>query len=241
MTAKARQRPNDVFLDAFNAIDALLRKATKTTRARVTFRDVLQLALKKDPSLSPFMDRLELYSQLRNLIVHEGRDLAEPVEATLTAIGEIRQRLEEPPRLAPAFLGKTVSCRPTDPIRDVAQKMATKDFSQLPVYSERGLLLGMITTAAVARWLGDHVDGATAQLDTEVRRVMGYEEYPRGYRVFHTTDPVSKALAAFKECTDRGEPLYAIVLTDDGHHNSAPRGVITLFDVPRLWSIALRD
>jgi predicted transcriptional regulator len=184
---------------------------------------------------------LETYSQLRNLIVHEGRDLAEPVQATLTAIAEIRGRLEEPSRLAPAFLGKTVSCAPTDPIRDVARKMATKDFSQLPVYSDRRLLFGMVTTAAVAHWLGEHADGATAQLDTEVQRVMQYEEYPRAYRVFKTTDTVSKALAAFKQCTDRGEPLYAIMLTDDGHHNSAPRGVITLFDVPRLWSVALRD
>lgn len=228
-----------MFLDAFNAIDALLRRATKTTRARVTFPQVLYLALSKDPSLGPVVDRLELYGQLRNLIVHEGRDLAEPVEATLTAIREIRQRLEEPPCLAPTFLGKTVSCRPTDPIRGVARKMATKDFSQLPVYNDRGLLLAMITSAAIARWLGEHVDGTTAQLDTEVQRVMACEEYPGAFRVFRTTDTVGKALAAFKQCTDRGEPLYGIVLTDDGHRDSPPKGVITLFDVPRLWSLAL--
>jgi len=201
----------------------------------------LQLALKKDPSLGPAVERLEVYSQLRNLIVHEGRELAEPVEATLTAIAEIRLRLEEPPLLAPAFLGKTVSCRPSDRLRDVAKKMATKDFSQLPVYSDRGLLVGVVTTAAIARWLGEHADGVSAKLDTEVQKVMESEEYPRAYRVFHTTDPVSKALAAFKQCTDLGQPLYAIVLTDDGLHSSAPKGVITLFDVPRLWSVALRE
>jgi predicted transcriptional regulator len=236
LSPKVRLRPRDAFLDSFSAIEELLRRATKTTRTRTAFHDVLQLAVKKDPSLGPVVDRLEVYSQLRNLIVHEGRDLAEPVKATLTAIAEIRLRLEEPPRLAPAFLGKTVSCRPSDQLRDVAKKMAIKDFSQLPVYSESGLLVGMVTTAAIARWLGEHADGVTAQLDTEVQQVMKFEEYPRAYRVFHTTDPVSKALAAFKQSTDLGQPLYAIVLTDDGRHNSAPRGVITLFDVPRLWA-----
>jgi len=119
--------------------------------------------------------------------------------------------------------------------------MATKDFSQIPVYDARGLLQGVITTAAIARWLGKHAQGSAAKLDTEVKRVMQDEEYPRAFRVFKTTDTVGKALAAFKTSTDRGEPLYAVVLTDDGHHDSTPKGVITLFDVPRLWSVALRS
>jgi CBS domain-containing protein len=185
------------------------------------------------------VERLEIYRQLRNLIVHEGRDLAEPLEPTLTAICEIRRRLEQPAFLAPAFIGKVVTCRPGDPIQHVAQKMATRDFSQIPVYDEGELLQGVITTAAIARWLGKHARDTAAKLDTEVKQVMQDEEYPRAFRVFKTTDTVGKALAAFKECTEQGEPLYAIVLTDDGRHGSVPKGVITLFDVPRLWSVAL--
>jgi len=236
---KLAKRPVKLFLDTFNDIDALLRKATKTSRTRVSFPQVLQMAIQKDPALSTVVDELVLFSQLRNVIVHNNRDLAEPVEATLNAIMEIRQRLKAPALLAPTFLRHTVICRPTDRIRTVAQLMATENFSQLPVYGEDQLLIGVITTAAIARWLGQHAGGATARLDTQVRRVMEYEEYPRAFRVFRPTDPVRKALAAFKQCTDRGEPLYGIVVTVDGRHNSPPIGVITLFDVPRLWSVAL--
>jgi hypothetical protein len=105
------------------------------------------------------------------------------------------------------------------------------------VYNEKELLIGMITTAAVARWLGKHPDGIAARLDVPASKVMESEEYPRAYRVLRTSDTVGKALAAFKEQSDLGEPLYGIVLTDDGNHDFPPRGVITLFDVPRLWSM----
>jgi hypothetical protein len=63
--------------------------------------------------------------------------------------------------------------------------------------------------------------------------------FPQVLQMAIQKDPVRKALAAFKQCTDRGEPLYGILVTLDGRHNSPPIGVITLFDVPRLWSVAL--
>ncbi len=233
-------RATEVFLDSFNSIDARLRKLSKVGR-QVPFTQVLRLAQQKDPTLVRVADQLELFNQLRNVIVHNGTDLAEPVKATLKAIGGIRKHLEAPARLGPAFLRETVTCRPADPIRNVAQLMATEDFSQLPVYNDRGVLLGMITTAAVARWLGAHPDTAVAHLDTPVSEVMAYEEYPHAYLVFPKDETAGKALAAFKQRSDQGEPLYAIVLTDDGHHNSPPRGLITLFDVPRLWGLAAGD
>ena len=59
------------FLDAFNTIDAKLRKMTRTDR-HVPFTAVLRLAREKDPSLSAVADRIELFNQLRNVIVHNG-------------------------------------------------------------------------------------------------------------------------------------------------------------------------
>jgi CBS domain-containing protein len=213
---------------------------TRTSR-HVPFTAVMRLARDKDPSLSAVADRIELFNQLRNVIVHNGTDLAQPVLNTVKAIEAIRDMLEAPALLTPAFLRQTAICKPDDRVRTVAKLMATEDFSQLPVYDDRGLLKGIITTAAIARWLGTHADGEMAQLDTPVHAVMKYEEYPKAFAVFSVTDTVGKALAAFKKSSDRGEPLYAIVLTEDGRHDSTPKGVITLFDMPQLWSTALGD
>ncbi len=184
-------------------------------------------------------DQLDLFRQLRNVIVHNGTDLAEPVKATLVAIGEIQGHLEAPPRLAPTFIRRPVTCSPSDPIRKAARLMASEDFSQLPVYSERGRLLGTLSTAAVARWLGSHIELGVAALVTPVLEVMKHEEYPHAYLVFREDEKVGAALAAFKQSSDKGEPLYAIILTHDGHRDSSPRGIVTLSDVPRLWGLAL--
>jgi CBS domain-containing protein len=231
-------RATETFLQSFNSIDARLRKLCNVGR-QVPFTRVLRLAQEKDPTLVRIADQMELFSQLRNVIVHNGTHLAEPLKATVKAIGDIRKHLETPVRLGAAFVRGPVTCRPADPIRRVAKLMATKDFSQLPVYNDSGLLLGMITTAAVARWLGAHADRAGADLDTPVSEVRAHEEYPHAYLVFRKDETAGKALAAFKQRSDQGQPLYAIVLTDDGRHNSPPCGLITLFDVPRLWGLAV--
>lgn len=231
------RRATEVFLESFNAIDGRLRKLSRAGR-QVPFTQVLRFARDRDPSLVPVFDQLQVFNQLRNVIVHDGADLAEPVEATLKAMAAIRAQLEAPPRLDSLFVRNTVTCGPSDPIRKVAQLMATEDFSQLPVYNDRGLLVGMITTAAIARWLGAHSEAASAELSAPTSEVMACEEYPRAYLVLRKDETVGRALAAFKASADRGEPLYAIVLTDNGRHTSPPLGLITLFDIPKLWFLA---
>src|SRR5207245_1952199 len=113
-------------------------------------------------------------------------------------------RLDTPPSLAAGFLRETVTCSPGDSLAGVVRKMASEDFSQLPVYDARGLLTGMITTAAIARWLGAHADGAQASLAVQIAQVMKHEEYPKAYRVARSTDTVGSALASFKRASDAG-------------------------------------
>jgi len=198
----------------------------------------LHRAIERDPSLEVHAQAIELYNELRNLIVHNGADVAVPLPSTVHGIERVLELLDAPPQLA-AFHRPVISCSLHDSIASVAKWMATEDFSQLPVLDGHRVC-GVVTTAAIAHWLGSHSHDPVVDLSTPVRDVAHHEEYPNAWRVFAINDLVGRALAAFKEAADNGEPLYAIVLTRDGKHNSSLEGVVTLSDLPALWRLAMR-
>ncbi len=235
----ATPKSTETFLRTFNQIEKQLNRVSGMD-PRAPFTKKLYRAIQNDPTIGVHSEALELYNDLRNLIVHSGPDVAMPLKATLAVIEHVRRSIDTPPLLAPTFRHEIVWCNTTDPILSVVRQMEKKDFSQLPVYHGR-LLKGVITTAAIARWLGAHGLKAVVNLKTPVADVMVHEEYPDAWEVFRATDTVGRALASFNHAAEAGRPLYAILLTEDGKRDSPPRGVLTLFDVPVLWKLALRN
>jgi predicted transcriptional regulator len=234
------ERASDRYLNAFAAIERHLRKLVAGSR-QDSFYSLVDMAAKKSSSVRRRRDELKEYADLRNAIVHEridGEPIAEPHDKVVARLEKISELLSNPPRVESAFLGQVSICEPADRVRDVAHKMLLGDFSQLPVYLNQELI-GLLTAETLARWLATRFETHGGILEDEpVEAVLPYTEDPENHAMISRTSTVFDVIKCFDLFAHKGKSLDAIVVTQSGSRTEAPLGIITIFDLPRVYELA---
>ena len=91
MTGATQAQASDRFIDAFNAIDRLLRQRFKIDRAK-PFYAAVEIAASVDKSIKRYELDLKEYADLRNAIIHErtdGHAIAEPHASTVEGLDSV--------------------------------------------------------------------------------------------------------------------------------------------------------
>lgn len=228
------------FLDAYNAIDKLMRARTGVGR-EIGFSGVVEIAATSNPAVGRFATDLREYGDLRNAIVHEsldGQPIAEPHPATVSKLEAILEKLRDPPKLSPLFNVAVVSCEVAEPVGRAARAMLEGSFSQLPVYDD-GAFRELLTAETIARWLGDKLAGGDEYvLEEPIGDVLAYTEDSEHFVFVSRKATVFDALDHFDSFGRRGKYLDAILITHSGAQNERLLGIITTYDIPRLHAAA---
>jgi len=242
------QRPYDLFMSAFNDIEAHLRRSLYGEQDGYQgFRAMLdEYRLERARHLRPqqYRELLPLVD-LRNALTHGQRlndePLAEPTEAAVSAIRRLRGELLGP-KLVLAVLkrrDRPVTVAPGESVRRALDTMYENDFSQVPVY-DGSTYVGLLTTNTVARWVADQMRrhdglaedapvGETLTFSEDIERV---EHLPRGVT---TTEAVWR----FATAAEEGRPLTTLLVTDSGKRTETPLGIVVAEDLARLSSRGL--
>lgn len=224
------------FLAAFSGIERRLRELAGADRS-ASFYALVDRTAQRNRAVRQFSTDLKEYADLRNAIVHErgdGRPIADPYEATVVAIEEIRNILDDPPRVLRVLKVAVEACRADDPVGRAARQMYEGNFSQLPVYDD-GALMALLTAETVARWLAASLeDGGGLVEEAPVREVLRYAEDPDNYQLLTREATIFDALRLFDEYSERGKSLDAILITHAGKRDTKPLGIVTVYDMPRL-------
>jgi predicted transcriptional regulator len=115
------------------------------------------------------------------------------------------------------------------------KQMAAGSFSQLPVYKATRLV-GLLTTDTVARWLGDCFARDGGVLDeVKVGAVLKYAEFPDNFGLLAPKDSVFDAVQLFRQHQENGTRCDAILITRGAARDQLPIGIITPFDLPKLY------
>ena len=232
----ASQPASDRFLEAYNAIDKLLRARLGADRA-TGFYAMVERAAALDGAVRRYSTDLKEFADLRNAIIHErtdGRVIAEPHPETASRLEAILEQLRRPPKLGDLFRARVISSSASAPIGQAAKAMLDGNFSQTPVY-EGDLFVGLLTSETIARWLGDQLASGVGLLEeVGVREVLRYTEDPEHYKFRSRTATVFDALADFDEFARRGKFLDAVLITNSGQKNEKLLGIVTIFDMPKL-------
>ena len=229
------------FLNAFNSIDRHLRRLARIDRS-TSFAGAVDEAARSDAAARRYSIDLKEYADLRNAIVHERTDahpIAEPFPETVTAIEAILEKLTRPPTVGAEFACEVAQVGLADRVGAAAAVMREHRFSQLPVY-EGNAFQGLLTAATMAWWLAERLDGELGMLDEEsVEVVLSFtEDAEHHVRFISRVCSVFDAIEAFETHQRQGWALDALVVTHSGSPDQTPLGIITTFDLGRLYELA---
>ena len=224
------------FLDAFAAIEKLLRKMSGADR-QVAFYQLVDAAAQQSPAVRRHKDDLKEYADLRNAIIHErsdGRAIAEPHERVVFELQRLAVALANPPRVLPLFQRKVHSVEITDRICEVLASFFPRNFSQVPVMSH-GRLVGLLTTTTVSRWLAAQARHGLVDLtDHSVGDALKHIEHEGNWRVVARSALLADVLDAFDVAKAAGKRLDAVLVTHSGRPTEALIGIITIHDMPKI-------
>jgi predicted transcriptional regulator len=228
---------SDRFLLAFKKIEYCLNKIVKHKK-RVKFYDLVQAAIESDPSIRFFQSDLEEYADLRNAIVHRysnGQVIAEPNDKAVNEIESIASMICNPPRVSSLFKRNVVILSPEDSIEEAVNIMLKKSFSQLPVVKNTRFW-GLLTTNTIARWLGSQTSENILNVkQTPITKVLNFTEDRDNHLFLKEDGTLFDVLEYFKEYEKKGKVLNAILITKSGSSSEKLLGIITIWDLPKIY------
>jgi hypothetical protein len=234
MTASRGER----FLAAFNEIEDRFRRALGLDE-HAEFAEMARRYADKKHLPSVQRDALLAFASLRNAISHgrfyDGRPIAEPVQAVVTEIEQLRDQITAPPK-ALAILGsrKASIAGPQEPVSAVLEYVSRFDYSQVPVY-DGARYIGILTTNAIARWLAHQLTLNQGLAEGEpVDRILAFAEPHERAKLVDRSITAAEAIAQLTHGGEGGTPLTALIVTETGKATEQPLRVITSSDLPTL-------
>lgn len=223
------------FIGAFNAIDLHL-EATLHTSHNQSFRSMVDLYAHHNKWWKD-ADWLRVYTNLRNIIVHDKVTAFEypcvPTRATVERVERIRDHLLHPERLLPRFEKPVVTIALNDSMAHVLRIMHREKYSHFPVYDfhqGKKSCLGLLTENGIARWLAEWVCNEKSLIDLDkehVREVLEREEPRQNFHFAPPHAPVDEILHQFHD----NPYLEAVLITPNGDPHELPQGIVTRRDV----------
>ena len=228
--------PSERFLKAFCEIEEHLRQLTNQPR-ETQFIVLLKEARGRSRIVARRYEDLDELRELRNAIVHDGRGLiAEPTDKAVQLVEEIRDLLLEPPRVDTSpFLREVVTVSLEAPVADAVRLMYEKDFSQLPVVGQKGIV-DLLTTNTIARWLGVQVaEDIFSLTESSVAEVLQYKEMNETWQCIPRHSTLVDAVEFFEQELRQGHWPVALIITHSGKQHEKPLGIITPWDLPEIY------
>jgi predicted transcriptional regulator len=203
------------------------------------FASILKQAARDNPIVAHYRYDLIELNELRNAIVHSyqpDEPIATPCEKVVKRIEAIQEMLLSPPSLGTLSNKNVAICDPDQPIGVALKEMAASSFSQLPVYADSSLI-GLLTADTIARWLGTCLtcDGGVVLDEVNVETVLQCTEFPDNFALLAPKNTVFDAVKCFRDCQTEGRRCDAILITERASRRCAPLGIITAFDMPKLY------
>jgi len=230
-TARAEE-----FLASYNRIDDFLRRKTGLTDRTKAFGDVLREFIRKNPAYGQVKSQVERLANLRNVLVHDGRQARQffgyPSELALLALWKIEEGLLTPETVLSVANREVETLSPRTPLMEMLVLMREENYSQFPVYADNGGFAGLATSNGVSRWFAHVLSAEQSLIDINehvVDEILGTEEQDENCEFVAVVRPALEALFLFRE----NPLLEAVLVTEDGSRLNRPVGILTRWDAVR--------
>jgi len=226
------------FESCFNDIVNKLRSITNSNQ-HVDFPALIEKAKSlKNPIINRYSSELIELNELRNLIVHnksnERPDIAQPTKYAINEISKILDLLINPPKVIPLFQKDVFSLKYNDSIKEAVKIMCEKKYSQVPIYNNQEVYIGLLTSNTIARWLG--AEEIYDPSETLISYVFdNFTEDKDNYLFISRNTSLFEVLEEFYTFQNKGKKLEAILITENAKEKESLLGIITIYDLPRIY------
>lgn len=229
---------SDRFLSAFNAIEDLLKKITRTNH-HARFFQLIDYAKRNNAVVKKYQDDLKEFAELRNAIVHERHFpnyvIAEPHDPVVEKIEFILNEISEPKTVIPTFAKDVVVYDVHQTLADVLKAINRFSFTHFPIY-DQGKFLGLLSQNGIAHWLGKNVDVNIASFsEILLGNVLAFEENGGNFQFIPKNMNVYEAKELFRHGGKNHPPkLNALLITEHGKPEEKMLGIITAWDIIKI-------
>ena len=226
---------SDDFLNYYNLIDAYLRKAG-SHGPEVTFSQKIKTS--SNNVVKRYRDELFSLGELRNAIVHNpkigNKVIAEPHEETVRRIKELYEKITNPKKVIPEFQFEILGAYEDDYINDILIKMRKKSFSQFPVFKKENVVLELVNTNTISRWLSSQLEGkGTIMVENiKVKDLIPEIEFRNNYKFISRDTSIYEAYDLFaNQVSSEKRNLDVLFITNSGKKSEKILGLITIEDI----------
>lgn len=217
---------------AFNQVHEALRDIVQINDDR--FVVLVKVGAKKYQIIETFKKDLEQYARLRNAIVHEkmevGFYIAEPNAKVVNHIEKIANVLNRPNYALSIATKNVVFFDYQESILKVTSAIKEHGYSKFPIYKNKKCI-GLLTASSIVKWIAQNMESNQVNLsDIHVSDIMKYEkEHPIDFVTKDTN--IFEVENIFEKYHKRKKKLEGILITENGHAEEKPLGIITAWDL----------
>lgn len=222
------------FIEAYNKIEIEMEKRMKIDR-HIGFSERVRRLAGHDPFFKRYRRVLEEFADLRNAIIHEridGEVIAEPHEKVVLQFEHIAQLLTQPTLIKEKYLCKVDVCFADEIVVDIAKRMISKSYSQLPVYDRQHRFVGMLTTDTMMRYqiIKNH-----SLDDINVSDVLPLGKDVQRVAFLSPEHSLIDVVELFEQAMGKGSKLHVVLITKQAKRDHLPLGIITVHELPQIY------
>lgn len=227
---------DDDLLDRFlNACEAITEALARQGKTRFTGLGQAVRAFPDHQVVKPNRDTLDFLADLRNTIQHSrrlgGQPIATPRLDAVKAIEDLAEQIERPHKVNEFMVKDPITVTADTSLPEAARLIVAHSLSQVPVVDAEGRYDWLLTTNALARWMGAKYEADGGALLEEGGTVADVRQWGESHDVAKTVQPTLTARKACNLLTSAEGPT-ALIVTSDGKQTGTIAGILTRFDVP---------
>lgn len=228
------------FMHAFNELHNVIAK--KVNRDPETnFGELMGAAAKKrDKVIEKYVDEIDFYRELRNLLTHNtingDEAAAEPSESLIKEIEMVTDKIRYSKQAKDLFLKRVRTFDVNDPLGKVLDVINHVRYTQFPVF-DGDKLVGILSSIGVTKYLAKAMDkDINAIKKATVRQILEVEDEQDFYEVIPADKSVFDIEEIFSERIREGRTAYILLIAkgDKIKKKSDLIGIITPWDLPKV-------
>ncbi len=231
------------FVAVYNELDHYMRKKNNSS-SYVDHGQLLREMAEKNFIFKEHITELRLFSEIRNLIVHNPypnvNPIFQPHEYLVERYKEIYNKIKHPPKAMsiaiPASTIFTVTLE--DNVHKVLEVMVKKTYTYVPVF-DKGRFFGVFSESVLVSYYADKKDfimGKEAKVE-DFKDYLPFDKHSNEYFEFVSRDTLlSEVLEIFQSNLKKRKRIGVVYVTERGKKEEKLLGMITAWDIAGLAS-----
>ncbi len=228
------------FMHAFNELHNVIAKRVNK-EPDTNFGELMGAAAKnRDKVIENYVDEIDFYRELRNLLTHHtingDEAVAQPSDSLIEEIEMVTEKIKYSKRVKDVFLKRVRTFDMNDPLENVLDVINQVRYTQFPVF-DGDKLVGIVSSIGVTKYLAKAMNKDIRSIkETTVKHILEVEDDQKLYEVISADTSIFTIEEIFSKRIKEGRTTYILLIAKGNkiEKKSDLIGIITPWDISRV-------